>query len=73
MQGAKPLVKSGYDIRTGRGFSLDELKEAKLDIWVARKKSVPVDVWRQTKHRENVEQLKSIVKTIEPRKTSKKK
>jgi len=28
---------------------------------------VPVDVWRQTKHPENVEQLKPIQKAIESR------
>lgn len=71
MQGAKPTVRNGYIIRTGRGYSFDELKEAGIDPRVARKSGVPVDAWRQTKHPENVEQLKSIAKTIQSRKRPK--
>ncbi len=71
MQAAKPTVRSGYIVRAGRGYSLGELKEAGLDPRVARKSGVPVDVWRQTKHPENVEQLKSIAKTTEPAKKKK--
>jgi ribosomal protein L13E len=71
MQVARPTVRKGHIIRKGRGYSLAELKEARLDPRVARKSGVRVDVWRQTKHPENVEQLKSIVKTIEPRKKKK--
>jgi ribosomal protein L13E len=71
MQVARPTVRKGYIIRKGRGYSLAELKEARLDPHVARKSGVRVDVWRQTKHPENVEQLKLIVKTIEPRKKKK--
>ena len=71
MQAAKPTVRSGYIIRKGRGYSLGELKDAAIDPRVARKSGMPVDVWRQTKHLENVEQLKSIIKTIEPHKKKK--
>ena len=71
MQGAKPTVRNGYIIRTGRGYSFEELKEAGIDPRVARKSGVPVDAWRQTKHPENVEQLKSIAKTIQSRKRPK--
>jgi ribosomal protein L13E len=60
MQAAKPKVRNGYVVRKGRGYSLEELKEAGLDPRIARKRGVPVDVWRQTKYPENVEQLKSI-------------
>jgi large subunit ribosomal protein L13e len=60
MQVAKPIVRNGYIVRKGRGYSLGELKEAGLDPRVARKSGVPVDVWRQTKHPENVNQLKSV-------------
>jgi ribosomal protein L13E len=60
MQVAKPTVRNGYVVRKGRGYSLEELKEAGLDPRAARKDGVPVDVWRQTKYPENVEQLKSI-------------
>jgi ribosomal protein L13E len=72
MQATKPTVRNGYIVRTGRGYSLGELKEAGLDPRTARKGGVPVDVWRQTKHQENVEQLKSIVKTTEPHQSTKK-
>jgi len=68
---AKPAVKSGYYIRKGRGYSFGELKEVGIDPRVARKSGVPVDVWRQTTHLENIEQLKSVIKTIEPRKPKK--
>lgn len=60
MQVAKPTVRNGYVVRKGRGYSFGELKEAGLDPRTARKGGVPVDVWRQTKYPENVEQLKSI-------------
>lgn len=63
MQAAKPTVRNGYVVRKGRGYSLGELKDAGLDPRVARKSGVPVDVWRQTKYPENVEQLKSIKTT----------
>lgn len=66
MQG--PQVKHGYIVRTGRGYSFPELKEAGIDPQVARKSGVPVDAWRQTKHPENVDQLKSIAKTLTPKK-----
>ncbi|HEY6757295.1 MAG TPA: ribosomal protein L13e [Nitrososphaera sp.] len=67
MQEAKPIVKKGNFARKGRGYSLQELHEVSLSPRVARKNSVPVDVWRQTKHPENVEQLKPIQKAIESR------
>jgi large subunit ribosomal protein L13e len=71
MQGA--TVRHGYIVRTGRGYSLEELKEAGIDPRVARKAGVPVDVWRQTKHPENVGQLKSIAKNFKPKKEKPKK
>jgi ribosomal protein L13E len=67
MQEAKPIVKKGYIARKGRGYSLQELEEVSLSPRMARKNSVPVDVWRQSKHPENVEQLKLIQKAIESR------
>ncbi len=72
MQAAKPTVRNGYIIRTGRGYSLGELMEAGLNSRVARKSGMPVDVLRRSKHAENIEQLKSIVKTMQPRKSAKK-
>jgi len=63
---AKPFIKRnfGYVVRKGRGYSLEELKEAGINRNVARNNGVPVDVWRKTKLAENIEQLKAIAKTI---------
>ncbi|HEV8404900.1 MAG TPA: ribosomal protein L13e [Nitrososphaera sp.] len=72
MQAAKPTVRNGYIVRTGRGYSFGELVEAGLDPRVARKSGIPVDVLRRSKHAENIEQLKSIVKTMQPRESTKK-
>jgi large subunit ribosomal protein L13e len=55
-------VKNGE--RPGRGFSLAELKEVGLDARKARTRGIPTDVWRDTKYEDNVEQLKTFVKSI---------
>jgi ribosomal protein L13E len=73
MQAAKPTVRIGNIVRTGRGYSLCELKEAGLDPRIARRGGLRVVVRRQTKHPENIEQLKSNVKTTEPPQSTKKK
>ena len=79
MQINKPIVKSPIRnielIRKGRGFSKPELKESGLNnIRIARKSSIPVDVFRKTKIPENIEQLKPIVKEVlDSRKTAGKK
>ena len=64
-------VKQGS--RTGRGFSLDELKEAGLNARIARMHGIPTDVWRSTKYEENVEALKAAVKSIKETPTKEKK
>ena len=79
MQINKPIVKSPIRnielIRKGRGFSKSELKELGINnIRIARKSSIPVDVFRKTKIPENIEQLKPIMKEIlDSRKTAGKK
>jgi ribosomal protein L13E len=79
MQINKPIVKSPIRnielIRKGRGFSKSELKELGIsNIRIARKSSIPVDVFRKTKIPENIEQLKPIVKEVlDSRKTAGKK
>jgi ribosomal protein L13E len=72
MQTAKPIVRNRYIVRTGRGYSYEELRSAGIDPRLAKRRGLPVDVWRQSKHPENVEQLKSAFKTIESRKPPKK-
>jgi len=56
------MVNNGA--RAGRGFSLEELKEAGMNVRIARNSGIPTDVWRQTKYPENVEKLKSAAKSI---------
>lgn len=53
-----PTVRRGAKIRTGRGFSLGELKEAGLNVGEARHLGVPVDLDRSTSYAENVERLR---------------
>ena len=72
MQAVKPIVRNGYIVRTGRGYSYEELMSVGIDARIARRNGLPVDVWRQSKHPENVEQLKSLFETIESHKPTKK-
>lgn len=61
-----PVVFSRHDgnmvKREGRGFSILELKEAKLDIQKARKLGLRVDIRRRSIIGENVNSLKEISK-----------
>jgi large subunit ribosomal protein L13e len=52
-----PVVKRGSKVKTGKGFSIDELKEAGLNAGEARHLGVPVDQRRSTSYPENVEAL----------------
>lgn len=56
-----PIVKRGSRVRAGKGFSIDELKEAGLNPGEARHLGVPVDQRRSTSYSENVEGLKEWV------------
>ena len=44
---------------TGRGFSLNELKEACLTLQDAKQIGIPLDVKRKSVHKENIETLKA--------------
>jgi len=58
MTAVKPIVlKKGGKQRIGKGFSLGELKEAKLNIKKALKLGILVDTRRKTTHKENVKAL----------------
>ncbi|RLE49050.1 MAG: 50S ribosomal protein L13e [Candidatus Methanomethylicota archaeon] len=50
--------------RVGRGFSLNELKEAGLTEQQARKLGLKVDRLRRTVHPENVEALKKFIQQL---------
>jgi len=55
-------LKDGRIItRKGRGFSLNELKEAGITIDVAKKLGIPVDKRRRSCREENVKALKEFV------------
>jgi len=56
-----PIVKRGAKVKTGKGFSIDELREAGLNVGEARHIGVPVDQRRSTSYPENVEGLKEWV------------
>ncbi|MCS7114203.1 MAG: ribosomal protein L13e [Nitrososphaerota archaeon] len=70
MTAIKPLVfKKCGKPRTGKGFSLNELKKAKLSVKTALKLQVPVDPRRRTIHEENV---KALIDFIENKRVSSK-
>ena len=52
------LTPSGKQ-RSGKGFSLEELKKAGLNKAEAKKLEIPVDIRRRTAHDQNVEALKA--------------
>jgi large subunit ribosomal protein L13e len=51
--------------KEGRGFSLEELRKAKLNLKKALKLKIPVDLRRRSSHEENVEALKSHLKKVD--------
>ncbi|MFQ6068831.1 MAG: ribosomal protein L13e [Candidatus Bathyarchaeia archaeon] len=53
------IVKRKRKSRKGRGFSRDELMEVGLSFKEALKRGIPIDTRRRTKHKENIEILKS--------------
>jgi hypothetical protein len=64
---AEPIVKSPRDARPkkGRGFSVEETKQAGLTIDDARKMGLLVDLRRKTVHPENVAALNQYMKDLE--------
>jgi len=50
--------------RVGRGFSIDELREAGIDINTARKLGLYIDKRRRSAHKENIEALKKYVEEV---------
>ena len=66
-----PIVKRKLKTRKGKGFSRAELKDAKLNINEAYKYSIPIDLRRSTKHEENVKKLKTYIKKVEPKASTK--
>ena len=55
-------------IRNGRGYSKSELVQSGVtDIRLARKRKIPIDPFRKTMHKENIEQLKVILGRKSPK------
>ena len=74
MRVVKPVVfKKGGKQRIGKGFSLGELKEAKLSIKRALKLGVPVDPRRKTVHEGNIKALNDLLETKKVSSESKRK
>jgi len=65
------VVKGKGRTRRGRGFSRDELKEAGIDPKQALRSGVPIDLRRNTKHKENVKILKQYLRSSRSERTSK--
>ena len=53
------IEKSDRRQRSGKGFSLEEIKKAGLDQSEARKMKIPVDKRRRTAHDANVLELRA--------------
>lgn len=71
MEIVKPMVfKKGGKQRLGKGFSLEELKKAGLNVKQALKLGIFVDCRRRTLHEENVKALEEFLaakKASEPK------
>jgi len=64
MKAVKPVVfKKGGKQRIGKGFSIGELKEAKLNIKKALKLEITIDPRRKTTHEGNVKALNDLLET----------
>ena len=58
-------LKDGRIItRTGRGFSLNELRAAGITIDVAKRLGIPIDKRRRSSREENVQMLKEFLQKI---------
>ena len=78
LQVKKPIVKfkgkNSASTRVGRGYSLKELYESGIKNYRhAKTHGIPVDKLRNTSHKENVDSLRDVTKTVyEPKKVREK-
>lgn len=64
MHHVKPEVFKVDGRRSGRGFSLEELKQAGLDRADAKRFRIPVDGRRRTVHDRNVEAVRAFAEKV---------
>jgi len=69
----RPIVlKRDGRKRRGKGFSQEELKKTGLNLREAAKLGIPVDCRRKTIHKENVDIIKSLLRSRKKTPKSKK-
>lgn len=69
----RPTVqKKDGRTREGKGFSKGELREVGIDFKQALRLTIPIDLRRKTKHKENIKILKQHLKSLKTSKLSKK-
>lgn len=69
----EPRVYSSGKTRRAKGYSAEEIKQAKLDVRSARKLGLLVDKRRNTVYEENVEAIKKTIEREKKKKEYKKK
>jgi len=62
--GSLSCVNEIMGSRKGKGFSREELKEVGLSFRQALKLGIPIDSRRSTKHKENIEMLKTYAREL---------
>ncbi len=67
----QPEIVHKGKARKGRGYSLEELKNAKMDIRVAKRMKLPVDRRRKTAYEENITQLTTMMEKEKSKKEKK--
>jgi large subunit ribosomal protein L13e len=62
----KIIKKRGLEthLRIGRGYSIGEIKQARLNIKLAKYLNIPLDMRRRSVHQYNVENLKKVVSML---------
>jgi ribosomal protein L13E len=74
MHHVKPkILKPNGQQRSGRGFSLEELKKAGIDPAEAKRLEIPVDKRRKTAHDQNVKIVKAYAEKAKARIEAKRK
>lgn len=60
MHHIKPtIIKQNGKLKTGKGFSLNEIKQAGISKQKARQLGLPVDKRRKSTHEDNVKSIKA--------------